>query len=89
MKEELAVRRVAPAHCTGMLAPQIFREVYGKDFVSAGLGSQVPFTLEIRRFGVALLRTIPESRAPSGSAAPGYGIEDQIRPILAAFHMNL
>lgn len=27
MNEELAVRRVAPGHCTGMLAFQIFREV--------------------------------------------------------------
>src|SRR5262249_38290481 len=32
MKDELGVRRVAPAHCTGMLAFQIFREVYGKDY---------------------------------------------------------
>jgi 7,8-dihydropterin-6-yl-methyl-4-(beta-D-ribofuranosyl)aminobenzene 5'-phosphate synthase len=43
MKEELGVRQAAPAHCTGMLAFQIFREVFGKDYVAAGLGSEVKF----------------------------------------------
>lgn len=44
MKNDLGVRRVAPAHCTGMLAFQIFREIYGNNFVSAGLGSKVQFS---------------------------------------------
>ena len=43
LKEELGVRRVAPAHCTGMLGSHIFQEVFGKDFIVAGLGSQVSF----------------------------------------------
>jgi 7,8-dihydropterin-6-yl-methyl-4-(beta-D-ribofuranosyl)aminobenzene 5'-phosphate synthase len=43
MKEDLGVHRVAPAHCTGMLGFHIFREVYGKDFVAAGLASEVTF----------------------------------------------
>jgi len=43
MKRELGVRRVAPAHCTGMLAFQVFREVFGSDYEFAGLGSQVKF----------------------------------------------
>jgi 7,8-dihydropterin-6-yl-methyl-4-(beta-D-ribofuranosyl)aminobenzene 5'-phosphate synthase len=43
MKEDLGVRRAAPAHCTGMLAFQIFREVFGKDYAAAGLGSEVQF----------------------------------------------
>jgi len=44
MKNDLGVRRVAPAHCTGMLAFQIFREIYGNDFVPAGLASKVQFS---------------------------------------------
>jgi 7,8-dihydropterin-6-yl-methyl-4-(beta-D-ribofuranosyl)aminobenzene 5'-phosphate synthase len=44
MKEDLGVRQVAPAHCTGMLAFKIFRDIYGNDFISAGLASRVPFT---------------------------------------------
>jgi 7,8-dihydropterin-6-yl-methyl-4-(beta-D-ribofuranosyl)aminobenzene 5'-phosphate synthase len=43
LKEELGVRRAAPAHCTGMLAFHIFREVFGTDYVAAGLGSEVRF----------------------------------------------
>ena len=43
MKQELRVRRVAPAHCTGMQAFAVFRKVYGADFVAAGLGSRVGF----------------------------------------------
>ncbi len=41
MKDELGVRRVAPAHCTGMLAFHIFRQMYGSDYIQAGLGSQI------------------------------------------------
>ena len=43
LKQNLGVRRVAPAHCSGMLAFKIFQEIYGEDFVPAGLGSQVQF----------------------------------------------
>ena len=43
MKQDLGVKRVAPAHCTGMLAFKIFREVYGENFVFAGFGSEVQF----------------------------------------------
>jgi 7,8-dihydropterin-6-yl-methyl-4-(beta-D-ribofuranosyl)aminobenzene 5'-phosphate synthase len=43
MKDDLAVRRVAPAHCSGMLAFHIFHEVYGTDYIPAGLGSQISF----------------------------------------------
>jgi 7,8-dihydropterin-6-yl-methyl-4-(beta-D-ribofuranosyl)aminobenzene 5'-phosphate synthase len=43
LKEDLAVGRVAPAHCTGHLAFKILSETYGSDFVSAGLGSEIKF----------------------------------------------
>jgi 7,8-dihydropterin-6-yl-methyl-4-(beta-D-ribofuranosyl)aminobenzene 5'-phosphate synthase len=43
MKDEIGVRRVAPAHCTGMMGFKVFRDVYGKDFVPAGLGTQVRY----------------------------------------------
>jgi 7,8-dihydropterin-6-yl-methyl-4-(beta-D-ribofuranosyl)aminobenzene 5'-phosphate synthase len=43
LKEELAVKRVAPAHCTGHLAFKILRQTYGSDFVPAGLGSEIQF----------------------------------------------
>jgi 7,8-dihydropterin-6-yl-methyl-4-(beta-D-ribofuranosyl)aminobenzene 5'-phosphate synthase len=41
LKGNLGVKRVAPAHCTGNLAFKIFREVYGDDYMFAGLGSKV------------------------------------------------
>ncbi len=41
LKGTLGVKRVAPAHCTGNLAFKIFREVYGDDYMFAGLGSKV------------------------------------------------
>jgi 7,8-dihydropterin-6-yl-methyl-4-(beta-D-ribofuranosyl)aminobenzene 5'-phosphate synthase len=41
LKGSLGVKRVAPAHCTGNLAFKIFRELYGDDYMFAGLGSEV------------------------------------------------
>ena len=41
LKEELGVKRVAPAHCTGHLAFKILSDTYGSDFVSAGLGAEI------------------------------------------------
>jgi 7,8-dihydropterin-6-yl-methyl-4-(beta-D-ribofuranosyl)aminobenzene 5'-phosphate synthase len=43
MKNELGVKRVAPAHCTGHLGFKIFGEVFGDKYHLAGLGSVVPF----------------------------------------------
>jgi 7,8-dihydropterin-6-yl-methyl-4-(beta-D-ribofuranosyl)aminobenzene 5'-phosphate synthase len=43
MKDDLGVRRVAPAHCTGNLAFKIFREVYGENYSYAGVESEVMF----------------------------------------------
>jgi len=44
MKDELGVRRVAPAHCTGNLAFKIFRDVYGENYNYAGVESEVLFS---------------------------------------------
>ena len=44
MKDDLGVRRVAPAHCTGNLAFKIFRDLYGENYNYAGLESEVMFT---------------------------------------------
>jgi 7,8-dihydropterin-6-yl-methyl-4-(beta-D-ribofuranosyl)aminobenzene 5'-phosphate synthase len=44
MKDELGVQRVAPAHCTGNLAFQIFRDVYGENYNYAGVESEVMFS---------------------------------------------
>jgi 7,8-dihydropterin-6-yl-methyl-4-(beta-D-ribofuranosyl)aminobenzene 5'-phosphate synthase len=41
LKETLGVKRVAPAHCTGNLAFKILGELYGDDYLFAGLGSKV------------------------------------------------
>jgi 7,8-dihydropterin-6-yl-methyl-4-(beta-D-ribofuranosyl)aminobenzene 5'-phosphate synthase len=38
MHEELGVARVAPAHCTGHLGFKLFGEIYGDNYVPAGLG---------------------------------------------------
>jgi 7,8-dihydropterin-6-yl-methyl-4-(beta-D-ribofuranosyl)aminobenzene 5'-phosphate synthase len=43
MKDDLGVRRVAPAHCTGNLAFKIFRDLYGENYSYAGLESEVMF----------------------------------------------
>ncbi len=41
LKNELHVRRVAPAHCTGHLAFKLLMEAYGEDYIYAGLGETV------------------------------------------------
>lgn len=43
LKNDLGVRRVAPAHCTGHLAFQVLREVFGEQYVYAGLGERVRY----------------------------------------------
>ena len=43
LKDDLGVRRVAPAHCTGNLAFKIFRDLYGENYNYAGLESEVNF----------------------------------------------
>jgi 7,8-dihydropterin-6-yl-methyl-4-(beta-D-ribofuranosyl)aminobenzene 5'-phosphate synthase len=43
LKDELKVKKVAPAHCTGHLAFKILRDDFGKNYVFAGLGETVNF----------------------------------------------
>ncbi len=43
LKDDLGVARVAPTHCTGETALAIFRQVYGANYVRAGLESVVRF----------------------------------------------
>jgi len=43
MKNQLHVKRVAPAHCTGQLAFKIFSDVYGENYLFGGLGSEIRF----------------------------------------------
>ncbi|MEJ1222754.1 MBL fold metallo-hydrolase [Sediminicola sp. 1XM1-17] len=43
IKDELQVRRVAPAHCTGHLAFKILEEHYGADYIYAGLGETISY----------------------------------------------
>jgi len=43
LKNDLGVRRVAPAHCTGHLAFKVLMDAYGGDFIRAGLGSETRF----------------------------------------------
>lgn len=42
--QRLGVQKVAPCHCSGDVARELFREAYGEDFIPAGVGSQ----LEVR-----------------------------------------
>ncbi len=44
MKNELGVRRVVPAHCSGHLAFKTFREVYGENYSYGGLEAEVKFS---------------------------------------------
>jgi 7,8-dihydropterin-6-yl-methyl-4-(beta-D-ribofuranosyl)aminobenzene 5'-phosphate synthase len=41
--KELGVLKVAPTHCSGDLARQVFREGYGVDYVEAGVGFSMGF----------------------------------------------
>jgi 7,8-dihydropterin-6-yl-methyl-4-(beta-D-ribofuranosyl)aminobenzene 5'-phosphate synthase len=43
MKNELQVKRVAPAHCTGHLAFKTLLQEYGKDYLYAGLGQTISY----------------------------------------------
>ena len=46
LKVDLGVRRVAPAHCTGVQAMQILKKFFGEGYSYAGLESEVLFALE-------------------------------------------
>jgi 7,8-dihydropterin-6-yl-methyl-4-(beta-D-ribofuranosyl)aminobenzene 5'-phosphate synthase len=41
--KELGVEKVAPTHCSGALARQVFSEGYGEDYVEAGVGFCMDF----------------------------------------------
>ncbi len=41
LRDEFGVRHVAPSHCTGEHAFEIFREVFRDDYVYAGLGERI------------------------------------------------
>ena len=43
LKNDLGVKQVAPAHCTGHLAFKVLMAEYGNDFIRAGLGSEIRF----------------------------------------------
>jgi 7,8-dihydropterin-6-yl-methyl-4-(beta-D-ribofuranosyl)aminobenzene 5'-phosphate synthase len=43
MKDELQVKWVAPAHCTGKTAHEIFKALYKENYRYFGLGSRVTF----------------------------------------------
>ena len=43
LKNNLKVKKVAPAHCTGHLAFKIFQDYFGEDYLFAGLGEMVEF----------------------------------------------
>jgi 7,8-dihydropterin-6-yl-methyl-4-(beta-D-ribofuranosyl)aminobenzene 5'-phosphate synthase len=38
---ELAVRKVAPCHCTGDAAIALFRKTWGSDFIEGGCGAVI------------------------------------------------
>jgi 7,8-dihydropterin-6-yl-methyl-4-(beta-D-ribofuranosyl)aminobenzene 5'-phosphate synthase len=39
--KEIGVEKVAPSHCTGDQAIELFRETYGPDFIEVGVGSWI------------------------------------------------
>ena len=41
--ERLGVQKIAPSHCTGALAEQIFRERWGQNFLDFKLGDRIEF----------------------------------------------
>lgn len=43
LKNDLKVNRVAPAHCTGHLAFKILNDIYGSNYLYAGLGETISY----------------------------------------------
>jgi 7,8-dihydropterin-6-yl-methyl-4-(beta-D-ribofuranosyl)aminobenzene 5'-phosphate synthase len=43
---DLGVRKVAPCHCRGDLAQEMFAEAFGANFVPAGVGRVISIGLE-------------------------------------------
>jgi 7,8-dihydropterin-6-yl-methyl-4-(beta-D-ribofuranosyl)aminobenzene 5'-phosphate synthase len=43
MKNELKIKKVAPAHCTGHLAFKLFKDHYKENYLFAGLGEEIQF----------------------------------------------
>ena len=43
LKNDLSVKRVAPAHCTGHLAFKILKEQFGENYLYAGLGETIAY----------------------------------------------
>ena len=41
LKNDFGVKKIAPAHCTGHLAFKILKDVYGEDYIFAGLGETI------------------------------------------------
>ncbi|HNB81232.1 MAG TPA: hypothetical protein PLP34_06455 [Chitinophagaceae bacterium] len=41
LKNTLEVHKVAPAHCTGHLASKILKDLYGDNYIYAGLGETI------------------------------------------------
>jgi 7,8-dihydropterin-6-yl-methyl-4-(beta-D-ribofuranosyl)aminobenzene 5'-phosphate synthase len=39
--QELGVRKVAPSHCTGEQARDIFRNTWGNNFIEGGVGATI------------------------------------------------
>lgn len=42
--KDAGVKRIAPAHCTGLTGFKVFRQVFGKDYIYAGLGTVTTFS---------------------------------------------
>jgi 7,8-dihydropterin-6-yl-methyl-4-(beta-D-ribofuranosyl)aminobenzene 5'-phosphate synthase len=40
--KKLDVKKVAPSHCTGKRATELFRDAWGEDFIESGLGAVIP-----------------------------------------------
>ncbi len=43
LKNDLGVKNLAPAHCTGHLAFKILKDTFGENYLYAGLGERIPF----------------------------------------------
>ena len=41
LKNDYGVKKIAPAHCTGHLAFKKLKEIYGKNYIFAGLGERI------------------------------------------------
>lgn len=54
--QDLKVRKVAPCHCTGEQALNLFRQAYGEDFIRNGVGKVLKIPVQFDKLSAYMIR---------------------------------